>query len=164
TPDPKQTLVGTGGMDPNPDFGPHSQNTVPHQASQSTMVNMRPAAPPPPRQYQRPAMQAPPPPGRAQQPALPLRPRRRRAVLGVPAGCLMLVIGLMATFCGGLTILTLATSAIFGARIENQLSQRVAAVDDYQNFESTFYYDRNGVELYEAFNEGRRTNISIQNI
>lgn len=164
TPDPKRTLAGTGGMDPNPDFGRHNQNTAPHQASQSTMVNMRPTAPPPPRQYQRPAVQAPPPPGRAQQPALPPRPRRRRAVLGVPAGCLMLVIGLMATFCGGLTVLTLATSAIFGARIENQLSQRVAAVDDYQNFESTFYYDRNGVELYEAFNEGRRTNISIQNI
>lgn len=152
TPDPKQTISGSGRD---------------RHVEQPTMVNMRPmqqAAPPPP--YSRPTVQAPPPPSRAPQwPALPPRPHsKRRTFLGIPAGCLVLVLGLFGTFCGGLTILTVATSAIFGARIEQQLSEQVAAVDTYRNFESTFYYDRHGVELYEAFNEGRRTNVDLSDI
>jgi membrane peptidoglycan carboxypeptidase len=158
SPDPNKTLVGSGGMDPNPDFrGP----------PQATVVNMRPtraaqqAAPP------RPASTLPPPPApsKPQRPvALPPRPRARRGFLGIPSGCLVIFVGTFATFCGGLTLLTLVASATFGARIESQLAQQVARVDDYQNFESTFFYDRNGTQLYEAFNEGRRTNVPLANI
>ena len=72
--------------------------------------------------------------------------------------------GILLSFCGGLTLLVVVASATFGARIENELSQRVAQVDNYQNFESTFFYDRNGTQLYEAFNEGRRTNVALSNI
>jgi penicillin-binding protein 1C len=157
--DPKKTLQGSGGLDPNPDFNRRSslQNTAVHQPVQPTMVNARPASPP--------RQGPPPPPAGASRPVvLPPRPRKRRGFLGIPMGCLVLIIGTFATFCGGLTLLTLATSAIFGARIERELSARVAAVDDYHNFESTFYYDRHGTQLYEAFNEGRRTNIDISNI
>jgi penicillin-binding protein 1C len=157
--DPKKTLQGSGGLDPNPDF-----RTAPRPPAQ-TVVNRPPAQPtlpPPPRSAS--AAYGPPPPGPAQRPAaLPPRPRRR-GFMGIPTGCLVLVVGTIATFCGGLSLLVLGTSAFFGARLERQLSEQVAAVDQYQNFASTFYYDRNGVQLYEAFNEGRRTNVSIRNI
>lgn len=156
--DPKQTLPGSGGMDPNPDF--NAGRTMPHQSSQPTLTNMRPvqsAAPP----VQRPIQQPPPPPAASARKSLPPRAKRRGLRW---SGCLMVFVGLFATFCGGLTILTLSASAIFGSRIESQLREQVAQVDDYQNFESTFFYDRNGVELYEAFNEGRRTNVDIENI
>lgn len=153
----------------SPDYNKTVGGSGQKSENQNTVIHI-PAAPQPSQpsqpQYQRPPTPPPPPPGSAQRPAaLPPRSRpKRRTVLGIPTGCLVLVLGLFGTFCGGLTILTVATSAIFGSRIERQLSEQVAAVDSYQNFESTFYYDRNGIELYEAFNEGRRTNVDIANI
>ncbi len=155
SPDPKKTLPGTEGMDPNPDFEPPSQATV---------VNMRPvqsvSQTPPPNRTPPPR---PTPPSRSQKRALPPRSKSRRRGCLSPS-CLMIFVGLMVTFCGGSTLLVLAISAVFGTRIENQLSEQVAQVDNYQNFESTFFYDRHGTVLYEAFNEGRRTNVALEDI
>ncbi len=157
TPDHKKTLPGSGGMDPNPDFK-QSQPTVatmrPVQQAASQPAIQRPAAPVP---------APPPPPSRAQRPVILPSRRNKRFRLFSP-GCFMIALGILGSFCGGLTLVVVVASATFGARIESQLQAQVAAVDDYQNFESTFYYDRNGTQLYEAFNEGRRTNVSLANV
>lgn len=179
TPDYKKTLPGTGGLDPNPDFEPPQEagNTVPHQPlSENTVLNMRPVADsyprsqPAPQRTQQP-LYTPPPPQTMQpahQAALPPRKPRaahpQRRVLGCSPGCLMIFGGLIATFCGGLTLVTLILSATLGARLEQRLQAQVALVDEYDNFESTFFYDRNGVQLYEAFTEGRRINVDISQI
>jgi penicillin-binding protein 1C len=93
----------------------------------------------------------------------PLPPRRRsRRILGFQPGCVFAFIGVFVTFCGGLTLLSLILTATLGAELERRLAAQVALVDDYDNFESTFYYDRNGTLLYEAFSEGRRTNVRYE--
>ncbi len=171
--DYQKTLPGSGGLDPNPDL--EAGQTMRHDyGAQDTMVNMRPVNTQQNARYQPPAQPVPPPPsamntmpGAAVRPGLPPRQSAaggRRRILGCSPTCLMVFAGLLATFCGGLTLLTVVISGVLGSRIQGQLAQRVAAVDDYQNFESTFFYDRNGTQLYEAFSEGRRINVSLSEI
>jgi len=181
--DPKITLPGTGGLDPNPDMMPPVPHVDPSH-SQQTVMNL-PKAPqqnvaqPPPSQmtaanpnvadsrYQRPVQQGvqsaqgqyvPPPPQQSSQgqKSLPRRRRRRRKIFGLPSGCVYMFLGLMVTFCGGFTLLTAGAAAIFIPRIEAQWGSEVDRVDGYRAFESTFYYDRYGNPLYESFTEGRR--------
>ena len=85
--------------------------------------------------------------------------RSGRRVKGIHPGCLWLVIALFVTACGGLTLTSVAGAALLVPQLEQQWSQQVALVDDYQSFASTFFYDRNGELLYEAFGEGRRTRV-----
>lgn len=174
-PDPKATLPGSGGLDPNPDFmiaDPHSQHTAPHQPVRLDQTAPHQAYVPPQsyipaehQQYARPQQPVyavpPAPPAQQQIPegAFPRRKAKGRGCLGCSPTCLGVLIGFIAIFCGGLTLLTLVISATLGARIENQLSARIAQVDDYKQFQSTFIYDRNGTLLYEAFGEGRRTRV-----
>jgi penicillin-binding protein 1C len=119
------------------------------------------------RRYQRPAQPAPvqqamgqyvPPPPIPQQKQLPRR-RTRARILGFNAGCVWIFLGLFVTFCGGLTLLTGTAAAIFIPRIEDQWTAQIARVDDYKSFESSFFYDRQGNVLYEAFGEGRRVRV-----
>ncbi len=176
--DPRKTLPGSGGYDPNPDFSEDTEDnqTLPHIVPfEHTLVHVpgeehRPIqprkpqsqatipAPPvqPPMQYPMPQQQYP------QQPvALPPRQKARpRRILGCSPGCAAIFVGLVVTFCGGLTLVTLLLTATLGTRLEQQLSAQVAQVDDYKSFQSTFYYDRTGKVLYEAFNEGKRSNVS----
>jgi hypothetical protein len=163
TPDYKKTLAGSGGLDPNPDFESNQAgNTVQHNPlSQDTLMNMRPVSGA--QQSQRAAQPpyVPPAPPTAMPPATTLPPRKvpkGRRILGCSPGCLMIFGGLFATFCGGLTLLTLVLSLTLGSRLEQQLQAQVSLVDQYQNFQSTFLLDRNGQQLYEIFNEGRRIN------
>ncbi|MFN8452177.1 MAG: transglycosylase domain-containing protein [Anaerolineae bacterium] len=188
-PDPRKTLPGSGGYDPNPDFDSgqvDDSQTVPHIVPfEHTLVHVPgeehtpPKPPPKPRQpsvaEQRAQQTIPAPPVQAkpyplpqqqvpytQQPAaLPPRAKPRpRRILGCSPGCVAIFVGLIVTFCGGLTLVTLLLTATLGTRLEQQLSAQVAKVDDYNSFQSTFYYDRTGKLLYEAFNEGRRSNVS----
>lgn len=180
TVDPKVTLVGTGGLDPNPDMMPpvkqsdasHSANTVMNmpKAPQDPIAQPTVESPKADNRYQRPAqpqnqnMQGqyvPPPPqqqqGQAKRPQqLPQRPRRRGKIFGLPSGCVYMFFGLMLTFCGGLTLFTVGAAAIFIPRIEAQWGSEVDRVAAYRAFESTFFFDRYGNSLYESFNEGRR--------
>ncbi|MBL8117260.1 MAG: transglycosylase domain-containing protein [Anaerolineae bacterium] len=176
-PDPRQTLPGSGGLDPNPDFvvqkGDAGQtmqhpavrldHTMPHEAPEQQYTAARQyqyQAPPPPPAHIPPAPQVSG--GQAQQ--LPRRPvRRKQGVLGCSRGCLGVFIGFMAIFCGGLTLLTVGVGAAFASRVQQQLNERVSEVNNYRQFESTFYYDRNGRVLYEAFGEGRRTTVRFSN-
>jgi penicillin-binding protein 1C len=177
-PDPKKTLAGSGGLDPNPDFlpfdpSPSKRNdyTVQHQAVRLDQTAPHPAVQPQHQQYQRPQQAAanmpPAPPqgqstlpnsGQAQK--LPRRAAQRRGCLGCSPGCLWLVAGFFAIFCGGLSMLTLGLGVWGVNRAETLANERIAGVDSYENFQSTFFYDRKGQLLYEAFGEGRRTNVN----
>lgn len=176
TDDPKVTLVGTGGLDPNPDMNPPQQKPD-SSYSANTVMNIPKAPPQAPMtaqnsnladsRYQRPQQPQgqnvqgryvpPPPQQRAQgQQKLPQRRSRRSKIFGLPSGCVYMFLGLMLTFCGGLTILTVGAAAISIPRIEAQWGTEVDRVDGYRAFESTFFFDRYGNSLYESFIEGRR--------
>lgn len=215
TVDPKKTLPGSGGMDPNPDFYVEDPRnvpagyTVPHVVPfEHTMVHIPgetneypPVAPPPPppapmprrtptskrlpavTRSPRPSSESVPQPNpQVQQPyypppnngqpypapaqqgnALPRqrRPRRRR-ILGCTPGCLMVFAGVFVTFCGGLTLLTLILASSLGSQLEERYTAQISQVGQQQNFQSTFIYDRNGTLLYEAFSDGRRTNVRYE--
>ncbi|MBZ0297464.1 MAG: transglycosylase domain-containing protein [Anaerolineae bacterium] len=164
SPDYNKTMPGSHHDEPDYDQPEH---TAQHQSPQQTMAHMPVVQNDP---YQRRAQAVPPPPRQAAaapaRPALPARQssKRPRRILGCSPTCLMVFVGLIATFCGGLTLLVVVVSGVLGSRVEQQLSARVATVDEYQNFESTFFYDRHGELLYEAFDEGRRTNVKLANI
>lgn len=183
-PDPRKTLPGSGGYDPNPDFNAEtpddSQSTIPHIVPfEHTLVHVpgeehapRQAPPRKPPQAQQtipaPPVQAKPYPLPQQPAAYPQQPTtlpprikpRQRRILGCSPGCAAIFVGLFVTFCGGLTLVTLLLTATLGTRLEQQLSAQVATVDDYSSFQSTFYYDRAGRLLYESFNEGKRINVN----
>ena len=112
---------------------------------------------------------APPPPGVKRHAApdgsrLPGKRRRKRRFLGLPLGCFWMMAGLFFTFCGGMTLLTLGAALVFLPQVEAEWTARIAEVDNYRGFESTFIYDRHGNELYEAFGEGRRVHVSFDRI
>lgn len=169
------TLMGSGGLDPNPDF------QRPRQGAEPTMQNpaVRPPAAPSPaqgdRRYQRPAQpttQPPYPPQRYGPPptlhngplsnprTLPQREKRSR----FNVGCLAIFLGLAVTFCGGFTLLSIIVGGVAYARVGDLVNQRLEALDDYQTFQTTYMYDRNGRQLYEIIGEGRRTNIPLSQI
>lgn len=95
---------------------------------------------------------------------LPGRRRRKRRLLGLPLGCFWMMAGLFVTFCGGLTTLTMGAAMVFLPQVEAEWTARIAEVDNYRGFESTFIYDRYGNELYEAFGEGRRVHVNFDRI
>lgn len=184
--DPKKTLVGTGGLDPNPDMddwrGSGADKTVqnlravpPADADYPsvqrpeagyTMQNpnvadnrfQRPPAPVPPVAGQRPLPHG-------QQQGLPkgrASSRRRRRILGLPSGCVYLFIGLIVSFCGGITLLTGAAAAVFIPQIESQWEAQITKFEEYTGFQSTFIKDRYGNDLFEVFGEGRRTRVPYE--
>ncbi|MBI5667102.1 MAG: transglycosylase domain-containing protein [Chloroflexi bacterium] len=174
--DTQRTLPGSGGLDPNPDFAPgltqrhqrvEMQQTMPHNVSSYNQPTMpveqqrfaRPAQPTYPQQpgYVPPAPQT----GAAPKPALPPRQAqaRPRRILGCAPGCVWVIVGFLAIFCGGSTLLAAGLSIWGVNRVEALANERLKAVETYQNFQSTFFYDREGRQLYEVFNEGRRTNV-----
>lgn len=102
-----------------------------------------------------------PPPPAGQQKALPRR-RSRTHIMGLPSGCVWVAMGLVITFCGGFTLISGVLAALFIPRIEAQWSGQLARVDTYQSFQSSFFYDRDGQELYESFDEGRRVLVPFE--
>ncbi len=149
----------------------------PAAESEPTLLGPRPFSAPQPKSLPKPR-EIPPRPTR---PNLPARqsyghsaaatsksrgPRRKRSrrLLGLPLGCVWALAGLVASFCGGLTLLTALAALIFVPQVEAEWAARVAEVDSYRGFESTFIYDRSGHELYEAFGEGRRVRVDMERI
>lgn len=143
----RQPKPGTDGV-PQPVPG--------NQMTQSNAAPQPPYYPPP----QSPASYPQPGPGQ-QRGVLPGRPRQKR-ILGCRPGCLALIAGIFVTFCGGLTLILVILTATLGAQLEERYQAQVARVGQERNFQSTFYYDRNGNLLYEAFSEGRRTNVRFE--
>lgn len=181
-----QTLMGTGGLDPNPDTKPPTKRPsapatvqvprVPPPTSYPTVPNAiptqandnryrRPEQPPPAagnpaNPYGAPATVAG---GMPPAPQAPVqRPAKRRRRLR--PGCLALVLGLIVTFCGGLTLLTLVVGGIAYARVGDLVNTRLENIEDYRSFQTTYLLDRNGRELYQLIGEGRRTKVSLDRI
>lgn len=166
------TLAGSGGLDPNPDFQrpgrPTSEPTMKNPA-----VQQMPQPPIDPR-YQRPAptqvqgqprQAVPLPPKVGNQPlanprALPRREKRRR----FNVGCVAIFLGLVVTFCGGFTLLSIVLGGVAYARVGDLVNERLERFDEYRNFQTTYLYDRNGKQLYELIGEGRRTNVKLSDI
>ena len=92
----------------------------------------------------------------------PRRPVKKKRILGCSPGCLVMLAGMFAAVCGGVSLIALILTATLGTQLEQRLNAQVAQVDNYDAFQSSFYYDRTGALLYESFNEGRRTNIPYQ--
>ncbi|MDX2162437.1 MAG: transglycosylase domain-containing protein [bacterium] len=116
----------------------------------------------PPGSIPQPGSIPPPPAGNPVAGGIPRSAPRARRILGCTPGCVAIFAGIMVSFCGGLTLILILLSATLGSRLEQQLTAQVSQVEDYNNFESTFFYDRNGELLYEAFTEGRRTNVRFE--
>ncbi len=95
---------------------------------------------------------------------LPGKRTRRKRIFGLPLGCFWALTGLCLTFCGGLTLLTTVGAMIVFPQVEAEWTARIAEVDSYRGFESSFIYDRYGNNLYEAFSEGRRVRVSYDRI
>lgn len=102
----------------------------------------------------------------ARPPGAPPRKRAqpRKRFFGLPLGCLWALAGLCLAFCGGLTLLTTIGTLIIFPQVEAEWTARIAEVDNYRGFESSFIYDRHGNDLYEAFGEGRRVRVSYDRI
>lgn len=138
---PQPTVPRPGVTQPAPTVRSPSQPgpTVPHRAGYPAPP--RPSAPPPPR------------------PGTPRRPPKKRRVLGCTPGCFAMFIGMFAALCGGISLIGLILTATLGSQLEQRLQAQVAQVDDYNAFQSSFFYDRTGALLYESFSEGRRTSV-----
>jgi len=183
TVDPRVTLPGTDGLDPNPDMParpisqqPITQPSASQASSAQTLARMpavdqytapNPNLSAPHRGAAIPSPAYPAPPVRVANYPLPQqgRPqhrRRTRRILGLRPGCLYLFMGLILTFCGGITLISGAAAALFIPRIEDQWDSRLAGFDSYEAFQSTFIYDRYGNSLFEAFGEGRRVNVPYE--
>lgn len=143
------------GQPPVPQRPAVTQPAPSNRPPQPTVAN--PAHYPPPRQPGYPA----PPRNPAAPPAgaAPRRPPKKRRILGCRPGCLALFVGMFAAMCGGISLIALILTATLGTQLEQRLQMQVAQVDNYDAFQSSFFYDRSGALLYESFNEGRRTNI-----
>ncbi len=162
------TLLGTGGLDPNPDTvrrkveptiqspvippptGTRYQRPVTPPATQSPVRQTY--SPPPPTVSGVPPVQQ----GFSQGRSLPRKKRR-----GFRPGCLAIALGLIVTFCGGMTLLSVLVGGIAYARVGDLLSEKLANLDTYQPFQTSFLLDRNGRELYQIIGEGRRTRIAL---
>lgn len=164
------TLVGTGGLDPNPDTvrraaGPTIQSPMIPPPSDDNARYRRQVTPPPGQNPVRqtyspapPTMMGVPPVG---QQARPL-PRKKRHTFR--PGCIAIALGIVVTFCGGMTLLTMLISGVAYARVGDLLNEKLANLDTYQPFQTSFLLDRNGRELYQLIGEGRRTRIPLQDI
>ena len=164
------TLMGTGGLDPNPD-------TVKRHVVEPTIQS--PVIPPPTgTRYQRPVTPrgtqppvrhnySPAPPTMAgmqpvqQNGAVQGRPLPRKRRKGFRPGCLAIALGLIVTFCGGMTLLSVLVGGVAYARVGDLLSEKLENLETYQPFQTTFLLDRNGEELYQIIGEGRRTRIPL---
>ncbi len=92
----------------------------------------------------------------------PARRRKRRLRL-FSAGCLITT--------GAALLVFLAMIVVVGAIIVGRLSERledglqaVSDLSERRAFQTTVMYDRNGEELYQIFEEGRRTNIELEDL
>lgn len=111
---------------------------------------------------QQPARFAAPPGGYPPRPAYrpPRPPAKRRRFRLFSSGCLITIGAALVVFAGLVLILGLIVVGALSARLEDRL-QAMGDLSHRQSFQTTMLYDRNGEELYQIFDEGRRTNIPL---
>jgi membrane peptidoglycan carboxypeptidase len=165
------TLPGSGGLDPNPDF--EAGRTMPNMTVQSPGRQQDDQ-----QRYQRPENQgyAPPiqrdtpqppngQPRGGQQTNLPMGGRRKvTKKRRLSPGC-MVVLVMLLTFCGGLTFITSVAGVFAYVRVGDLLNERLDAIDTYEALQSNNIYDRNGEQLFTVFSEeGMRINVNIEDL
>src|SRR5215510_8255359 len=95
-------------------------------------------------------------------PPIPAKPKRQRIPPGC-IGCLVALLTLSAVVICGSSVLTMVVWNAYSSQLTNRLdkAQKVAAT---QTFQTTRVYDRNGNELHEIFDQGRRTKVKLADI
>jgi penicillin-binding protein 1C len=146
---------------PQPEHPP-SNSRPPRQNRRKPRGKQRRRAPTPP--YAQPGARTPPPgqPGYPGQPSTRRRSHRRRG-LTIGPGCIFGCIGIVGVMVLGFLIVSFVVYEHYSSRLEGEID-KLKDLENYQSFETTVIYDRNGNELYEVINEGRRTKISLDQI
>lgn len=89
--------------------------------------------------------------------------RNRRRGLTLGPGCIFGCFGMIGMVCLGIMVVTFIVYDTYSRRLEDQ----VAKLDDlanYESFETTVIYDRDGNQLYEVIDQGRRTKITLDQV
>ncbi len=103
-----------------------------------------------------------PPGGRpGQRPPRPKRPPQRRRWFS--RGCLITIGAALAAFVGLVLVVGVIVVGALSARLQERLD-RLGDLSQRQTFQTTVLYDRHGEELYQIFDEGRRTNIRLEEL
>jgi 1A family penicillin-binding protein len=89
--------------------------------------------------------------------------RRGRRGCAVGPGCIFGCIGVVGVMMLGFLITTLLVYDHYSRRLESQVA-KLKNLSDYQSFQTTIIYDRHGNDLYEVFDEGRRTTIPLSQV
>ena len=116
-----------------------------------------------------PAEHTPPPPGAqpppgGYPPAPPPKKKRRRVGC---CGCLLVFLFGVGVMLAAVFGVVLVLGAVYVDRLTERLEEGLQTLEQYdrrQMFQTTRIYDRNGVTLYEVFDEGRRTLVDIENV
>jgi penicillin-binding protein 1C len=136
----------------------HYQTPPQPQGSQPTQqgTSQPPYGAPPPAGY------GAPPPGAYGPPPPRRRPRRRKRGGGLfNRGCLITIGAALLAFLALVFVVGLIVVGSLSARLQDGLDQ-LDQLATRRTFQTTVMYDRNGEELYEIFEEGRRTNVELQ--
>ncbi len=153
-----------------------TQEGIPATLPPTLTGDALPAVEPPPPQRPYPTSPSPtvrppqghypaPPPGYRPPPPPRRRRRRRRPLrLGLfSGGCLLTAGAALAVFLGLVVMVGLIVVSALSARLENSL-RRLDELQNRRTFQTTTIYDRNGEELYQIFEEGRRTNVRLDDL
>ncbi len=98
--------------------------------------------------------------GRGKPPHRRKPPRRFRLF---SSGCLITAGVALLVFLGLVIIVGLVIVGQLSSRLEQGL-QRLEAMSEQATFQTTTLYDRDGQELYQIFDEGRRTNVALEDL
>jgi penicillin-binding protein 1C len=93
----------------------------------------------------------------------PRPPKRRRRLHPACLGCLLALLGVF----GILTCITIFGVTIAWVSLRNTLTDRLDKAQqqlEQQTFQTTHIYDRQGNELHQLFDVGRRTNVKLADI
>ena len=89
--------------------------------------------------------------------------RRRRRGLTIGPGLIFGCVGMVGIVLLGFVITAFLVYDNYSSRLEDEIA-KLEDLSGYQSFETTVIYDRDGNELYQVFDEGRRTRISLDQI
>ncbi len=93
----------------------------------------------------------------------PRMQRRRRRGFAIGPGIILGCVSMVGLVMLGLLVAFLVAYDHYSGRLEDEID-KLEALAEYQSFESSVIYDRNGNKLYEVIGEGRRTPISLDQV
>lgn len=93
----------------------------------------------------------------------PRRQRRRRRGIALGPGIIFGCVGIVGVVMLGMLVAFLLAYDHYSSRLEDEIA-KLEDLADYQSFESSVIYDRDGNKLYEVISEGRRTLIDIDQV